>query len=315
MIPYLNKQETSTALPYSKLIAALRIAFTEDIIAPKRHAHTLSETDSSSLLLMPVWQPHGHVGVKLATVAPQNTALPTVHAVFILFDARTGAPLALMDGEELTLRRTAAASALASSYLSRPASQHLLLVGNGNLAPHIAVAHSHTRPITDISIWGRSLEKSEQAARVIREHAECSDDMRIHIVEDLAAACASADIITCATTSKTPIVLGDYVRPGTHLDLAGGFTPAMREVDDALMSRAQVYVDTYAGALAEAGDITQTLANGSLLRSAILAELHELCLGHHSGRLHGQDITVFKSVGTAIEDLCAANLVWDSVQK
>lgn len=308
-IPFLSKEQVSAALPYSKLIAALRIAFTEDMLAPRRHAHTLSEADSSSLLLMPVWQPQGHLGVKLVTVTPQNTALPTVHAVFILFDTRTGAPLALMDGEELTLRRTAAASALAASYLSRTASQHLLLVGNGSLAPHIAVAHCHTRPITDISIWGRSAEKSEQAARLIRAHAECRDDIRLHVVDDLAAACAKADIITCATTSKTPIVLGNHVKPGTHLDLVGGFKPDMREVDDALMSRASVFVDTYAGALAEAGDITQTLANGSLLRSAIQAELCELCNDHHPGRLHQEEITVFKSVGTAIEDLCAANLV------
>ena len=315
MIPYLSKQQVSAALPYIDLIVALRIAFTDDMIAPRRHAHSLSDADNSSLLLMPVWQPHGHLGVKLVTVAPKNTTLPTVHAVFVLFDAQTGAPLALMDGEELTLRRTAAASALAASYLARPASSHLLLVGNGSLAPHIAVAHSHTRPITDISIWGRSIEKSGQVERVIRAHAECREDIRIHIVDDLAKACTQADIITCATTSKTPIVMADYIKPGTHLDLVGGFKPDMREVDDALMGKARVFVDTYAGALAEAGDLTQPLANGSLLRSAILAELRDLCSGQHPGRQHEQDITVFKSVGTAIEDLCAARLAWDSMPK
>lgn len=314
MIPYLSKEDTAAALPYAELIPALRIAFTEEIIAPQRHVHTLSAADSSSLLLMPVWQPHGHLGVKLVTVTPDNTALPTVHAVFVLFDARTGAPQALIDGEELTLRRTAAASALASSYLSRSASQHLLMVGNGRLAPHIAVAHCHTRPITDISIWGRSAEKSMHTAKAIREHAEFREDVHIHIVDHLADACANADIISCATTSKSPIVLGNDVRAGTHLDLVGGFRPDMREADDALMSKSQVFVDTYAGALAEAGDITQTLTNGKLLRSAILAELRELCSGQYSGRLHDRDITVFKSVGTAIEDLCAARLAWSSIR-
>jgi len=310
MIPYFSKEQVSAALPYATLIPALRQAFTEDMIAPKRHAHTLSEADSSSLLLMPVWQPQGHLGVKLVTVAPYNTDMPTVHAVFILFDTKSGAPLALMDGEELTLRRTAAASALASSYASRNDAQHLLLVGNGSLAPHIAVAHCQTRAITDISIWGRSVEKSAKTAQVIREHTELPAHIRLHIVEDLASACHAADIICCATTSKTPIVLSNYVRAGTHLDLVGGFKPDMREVDDVLMSRATVFVDTYAGALAEAGDITQTLANGSLLKSAIVAELAELCSGQHAGRKNDAEITVFKSVGTALEDLCAANLVW-----
>lgn len=310
MIPYFTKEQVSTALPYPKLIPALQQAFTEEMIAPKRHAHTLSEADSSSLLLMPVWQPQGHLGVKLVTVAPKNIDVPTVHAIFVLFDIRTGAPLALMDGEELTLRRTAAASALASSYASRSNARHLLLVGNGRLAPHIAIAHCQTRAITDISLWGRSVEKSAAAARVIREHAEFPAHIRLHVVEDLAVACHEADIICCATTSKTPIVLGDYVKAGTHLDLVGGFKPDMREVDDALMSKATVFVDTYAGALAEAGDITQTLTNGSLLRSALVAELAELCSGRHLGRKTDAEITLFKSVGTAIEDLSAANLVW-----
>ncbi|MES2038613.1 MAG: ornithine cyclodeaminase family protein [Pseudomonadota bacterium] len=310
MIPYFTKEQVSTALPYAKLIPALQQAFTEEMIAPKRHAHSLSEVDSSSLLLMPVWQPQGHLGVKLVTVAPKNTDVPTVHAIFVLFDTRTGAPLALMDGEELTLRRTAAASALASSYVSRSDARHLLLVGNGSLAPHIAIAHCQTRAITDISIWGRSAEKSEAAARVIRKHAEFPAHIRLHVVEDLATACYAADIICCATTSKTPVVLSDYVKAGMHLDLVGGFKPDMREVDDVLMSRATVFVDTYAGAMAEAGDITQTLANGSLSKSAIVAELADLCSGKHLGRKADEEITVFKSVGTAIEDLCAANLVW-----
>jgi len=310
MISYFTKEQVSAALPYAKLIPALRLAFTQEIIAPKRHAHTLSEADSSSLLLMPVWQPQGQLGVKLVTVAPKNTDAPTVHAVFVLFDAKTGAPLALMDGEELTLRRTAAASALASSYASRHDARHLLLVGNGSLAPHVAIAHCQTRAITDINIWGRSTEKSAAAAQVIKEHAEFPAHIRVHVTTDLGKACNEADIICCATTSKTPVVLSDYVRPGTHLDLVGGFKPDMREVDDALMNRATVFVDTYAGALAEAGDITQTLANGSLAKSAIVAELAELCADRHQGRMNNAEITVFKSVGTAIEDLCAANLVW-----
>ena len=314
MIPYLSTSEVNQALAYPNLIKALAKAFTEEIQTPQRHAHQLSDIANSSLLLMPAWQSNAHAGVKLVTVAPKNQGLPSVHAIFVLFDSVTGAPLALMDGEALTVRRTAAASALASGYLSRIQSEHLLLVGNGALAPHLAIAHSVTRPIKRISVWGRSADKSQRCIDSIRMHPEFRPEIQIDIVDDIQAACANADIIACATTSQTPIVHGNWIKAGTHLDLVGGFKPDMREVDDELMSKATVFVDTFAGALAEAGDLVQPLENGKLARTAIVAELAGLCQQHHDGRKSQEEITVFKSVGTALEDLCAANLVWSRHQ-
>jgi ornithine cyclodeaminase len=315
MIPYLTAAQLRTALPYPVLIAALRQAFQADIHAPTRHVHTLSEKDATVLLLMPVWQQAGTAGVKLVTVAPTNPAkrLPTVHSIFILFDTTTGIPLALLDGEELTLRRTAAASALASTYLSRPDSASLLVVGTGTLAPYMAAAHCAARPIRTIKIWGRSHDKAAYAARQITAGG-LPQDVTVETADDLEAAANDADIICCATTSTVPIVHGDWVKPGTHVDLVGGFKPNMREADDRLMGKATVFVDTFAGALAEAGDLIQAMASGYLRRGDIAAELADLASGHHAGRAAPQQVTVFKSVGTGIEDLCAANLAWSFLQ-
>jgi ornithine cyclodeaminase len=315
MISYFTAAQLRTALPYPALIAALRQAFQAAIHAPTRHVHTLSEKDATVLLLMPVWQPAGTTGVKLVTVAPTNPAkrLPTVHSIFVLFDTTTGVPLALLDGEELTLRRTAAASALASTYLSRPDSASLLVVGTGTLAPYMAAAHCAVRPIHTVKIWGRSRDKAAHTARQITAQG-LPQDVTLEIVGDLETAVHNADIITCATTSTTPIVHGDWVKPGTHVDLVGGFKPDMREADDSLMGKAIVFVDTFAGALAEAGDLIQAIASGYLRREDIAAELADLTAGRHAGRANLQQITLFKSVGTGIEDLCAANLAWALMQ-
>ncbi|MFZ6772850.1 ornithine cyclodeaminase family protein [Undibacterium sp. SXout7W] len=314
MIAYFNQQQVRGSLAYSQLIPALRLAFSEKNVAPARHVHTVSAENNTSLLLMPVWQENAHAGVKLVTVAPHNKHAPSVHAIFILFDSASGVPLAIMDGEELTARRTAAASALASEYLSRTDSRHLLVVGNGSLASHMAVAHCQTRAISSITVWGRSVEKSMQCAAAIRHHVELPSSVKVIAEENLEAACDAADIISCVTTSKMPVVPGKWVRKGTHLDLVGGFKPDMREVDDELMRKAMVVVDTYTGAMTEAGDILQPLANGSLVRESIVAELADLCGQRHLGRIDHEQITVFKSVGSAVEDLCAANLVWNAAQ-
>lgn len=310
MIPHISKEQISLALPYPALIAALRKAFTAGMVAPQRQVHTVSQDPACTLLLMPAWQAGAHMGVKLVTVAPRDQGLPSVHAIFVLFDTVSGAPLALLDGEELTARRTAAASALASAYASRADSRRLLMVGTGTLIPYLAAAHCAARDLTEVAVWGRSPEKAGLCAERIRAQAGWPAHVKLSVANDLESACRQADIISCATTSSTPIVCGSWVGPGTHLDLVGGFKPSMREADDALMAKATVFVDTFAGAMKEAGDLTQPLANGNLRCQAIVADLAELAAGAHAGRSHAGEITVFKSVGTALEDLCAANLVW-----
>lgn len=311
MIPYFTSEQIQHALPFDLLIPALRAAFKETMHVPPRHVHPLSVADASVLLLMPVWQPEQHLGVKLVTVAPANRerGLSTVQAIFILMDCKTGVPLALFDGEELTLRRTAAASAVASSFLSRTDSKHLLIVGAGQLAPYMALAHCAVRPIETITIWARSTEKAQQTLEKIATHTE-TKLFKLQITTDLALACQQADIISCATTSKEPLIAARNLKAGTHVDLVGGFRPDMREADDALMAAAALFVDTYAGACKEAGDIVQPQQAGRITSASVLAELAELVHGKHIGRQNTDEITVFKSVGTALEDLCAANLVW-----
>jgi ornithine cyclodeaminase len=307
-LPYIDAAQVRNALRYPELIDALREAFREPAVAPQRHAHALP--GAASLLLMPAWQAGGEIGVKLVTVMPDNRsrALPTVHALYVLMDAATGVPLALMDGEWLTLRRTAAVSALASRYLSREDSRSLLMVGSGRLAPEMAVAHCVARAIDRVLVWGRDPARVAAAMQRIRE-AGLPASVRLESASVLASACEQADIICCATTSTEPLLTAAMVKPGTHVDLVGGFRPDMREADDQLICTASLFADTREGALAEAGDLVQPLAAGLIGKDALRADLSALVRAAHSGRQTSAEITLFKSVGTAVADLGAARLV------
>jgi len=298
--------QVHAALPFPALIGALRTAFVAGAEVPVRSSHALNTADDR-LLLMPAWGEGTDIGVKLVTVFPGNRArgLASVSALYVLFDGTTGHPLALIDGEALTLRRTAAASALASGYLSRPDAKRLLVVGTGTLAPYLAAAHCAVRAIDQVQVWGRSFEHAATlAASLVR------DGLAAVPVADLTEGLAGADIVTCATTAREPLVRGALVRPGTHVDLVGAYTRDMRESDDELVARAEIFVDTCAGALAEAGDLLQPLANGTITREKIRGELADLASERHPGRRSRDEVTLFKSVGTALEDLCAARLVF-----
>lgn len=309
-IPFIAADQVRAALPYPALIDALRVAFAESdqVQVPRRHAHLLP--GDATLLLMPAWRAQRQLGIKLVTVTPSNRErdLPTVHAMYVLSDTDTGVPLAIIDGEVLTLRRTAAVSALASRYLSRPDSQSLLMVGTGRLAPEMVVAHCTARGIERVMVWGRSERKAQECVERIRQ-AGLPDHVRIQTKIALADACADADIICCATTSSEPLLRAEWVKAGTHIDLVGGFRPTMREADDALMSAAALFVDTLEGALAEAGDLVQPIGAGLLQATDILADLGTLARSSQPGRQSAQQITLFKSVGSALADLAAAGLV------
>lgn len=304
MIRFYSAADVARALDYRLLADALADAFARGAEVPLRHSHALSAQDS--LLLMPAWSATA-LGVKLVTVFPGNAArnAPTVNAIYLLLDRYSGEPRALIDGEELTLRRTAAASALAARYLARDDASTLLLVGSGRLAPYMARAHCALRPsITRVRVWGRTDQHTQTAAQLLRD-----DGLPVEVAADLEGAVRDAHIVTCATTSTRPLVHGAWLAPGTHLDLVGGFRPAMREADDAAVARARIVVDTYAGALAEAGDLVEPMQRGVISRSSVVAELAEIVRGEKVGRVRADDITLFKSVGTALEDLAAAELV------
>ncbi len=299
--------EVHATLDYPALMEALAAMFKAGCEIPLRHHHAIAVPGApdATLLLMPAWQPGAALGIKIVSVFPGNAAksLPAVMGQYLLLDATTGAPKALIDGTALTLRRTAAASALASRFLSRSDSARLLMVGTGALAPHLIAAHCTVRPIRRVTIWGRNPEHARAMAAKLD-----LPGIAVAVAPKLEGAVADADIVSCATLASEPLVRGQWLRAGQHLDLVGGFTPAMREADDDAVRRAAVFVDTRAGAMKEAGDIVQPLASGALEPDAIKGDLFDLCRGA-SGRVDAKAITLFKSVGTALEDLAGAKLV------
>jgi ornithine cyclodeaminase/alanine dehydrogenase-like protein (mu-crystallin family) len=311
-LPYVSAAEVHAALDYPSLVERLRAAFAAGATSPVRHGHVIGEASQDRLLLMPAWRAGQSIGVKIVTVFPDNAKrdAATVGATYVLLDGATGHARAVLDGEALTLRRTGAASALAASYLARSDSRVLLAVGAGQLAPHLIHAHRAVRPIERVLVWARREAQAEALASTLRDAG--IDAASVATLEE---GLAAADIVTCATTSNAPLVLGAVVRPGTHVDLVGGFTPLMREADDDLIALARVYVDTFAGALAEAGDLTQPIAAGRITREHVVAELAMLARGEAKGRTHRDEITVFKSVGTALEDLAAAELTMARVSE
>jgi len=299
-----------SALTYPALIDALGAAFaTGRIVAPLRGHHPIpdGQGNTNTFLVMPAWEPGAFAGVKLVTVAPGNSArgLDSVIGLYVLFDAVTGAPLLSADGSAITLRRTAAASALAARYLARGDARILVMVGAGNLSAHLIEAHRAVRPsIERVLVWNRNRDKAAAVAAVVGGE----------VAGDLEAAVGAADIVTCATMSTAPLIKGAWLKPGSHVDLVGGFTPAMREVDDGAVTRARLFVDTRAGALHEAGDLADPLGRGVIGEGDVVADLAELACGRDPGRRSADEITLFKSVGTALEDLAAAALLYRSLR-
>lgn len=299
--------DVERTLDYPGLVEKLRDAFRSDIAVPLRHHHTVPTygAEDATLLLMPAWQRGRHIGIKLVTLFPDNDTRgrPSIMGAYLLLDGKTGEPLALVDGPSLTVRRTAAASALAARYLARPDCERLLMVGTGALAPHLILAHAAVRPIRHVLVWGRDPAKAARLAKRLNRR-----DFRVSATADLPAAVGGADIVSTATLAQEPLIKGDWLRPGQHLDLVGAFTPRHRESDDACIERARVFVDTREGALAEAGDIVQPIAAGLLREDDIAADLADLTRGRRAGRRFYDQITLFKSVGTALEDLAAAQM-------
>jgi alanine dehydrogenase len=319
----LSAAEVDAALDDLVLIDRLDGLFRAGCEMPTRHHHSIKSplgpgSADALLLLMPAWTrgPSGRIGVKVVTVFPDNgkRALPSIYGQYLLLDGETGASLALLDGTMLTKRRTACASGLASRYLSRPDAGRLLMIGTGALAPQLIRVHAKVRPIREVAIWGRRPEQAQALARDLADTLPVAlgRPIEVRAAADRKEAVGRADIISCATLSKEPLVEGDWLREGQHLDLVGAYTPQMRESDDKAVWRARVYVDTRTGAPKEGGDIAQPLANGTIDEDDVIGDLFELARGQQSGRLPGDrtTITLFKSVGAALEDLAAAELAF-----
>lgn len=318
--------ELAGLLDFGALIDALADAFCSDVTVPVRHHHTIPQAGvDATLLLMPAWtneavarpdakpgstfagRAPAYLGCKIVTVFPDNakTDRPSVYGQYLLLSGETGEPLAMIDGRVLTAWRTAAASALAARYLAREDASHLVVVGAGALARRLIRAHAAVRPLKRVTIWNRTQKNAVALGFEIAE-----EGLVVDVTDRLEAAVREADIVSCATLASESLIRGEWLKEGAHVDLVGGFTPKMREADDEAIRRARVFVDTRGGALKEAGDIVDPLRRGVLKESDIQADLLELCRGTAKGRRSASEITLFKSVGTAIEDLAAAVLIW-----
>jgi ornithine cyclodeaminase/alanine dehydrogenase-like protein (mu-crystallin family) len=307
-------------LAYPALVDVLDRAFRDGAIAPPRHHHPVpleGDRPEATWLLMPAIQARRpgavtagrYMGMKSVTVFPDNATRgkPAIFGIYLLLSAETGETYAVLDATRLTAWRTAAASALASRYLSRTDTSTMLMVGAGALSPYMIRAHASVRPLREVMIWNRT---AETAARVAETFASASFSVRA--VTDLEAAVRYADLVSCATISSVPLVHGAWLKPGTHVDCVGAYKESLRETDDALVARARIYADTMAGCFGEAGDILQPLKAGVITKGAVLGDLYDLTRGTVAGRGTADEITLFKSVGASIEDLAAAIAVYET---
>ncbi len=294
----ISAQQIESLFSYQEFIPILAEFLSQKIEVPQRSHFDIGD---NTLLLMPAWNDE-YCGVKIATAFPNNRKLrkPTIHAVYTLFDASTGVPLAQLDGKTITNKRTAAASALASSFLSKKGSKNLLMIGNGALCPELIKAHATVRPIKEVKIWGRNISNVKQ---LIKKNKW--DNLKIEISKNKETDLGWADIISCATGSFDPVIYGKKIKDGTHVDLVGGYKPNMREADNDLISKSKIYIDNDS-AKHECGDIFIPLKNKIIYAEKIKGTIKDLVNKKIKGREKAEEITVFKSVGFALEDLAIA---------
>lgn len=303
----IDAAQTRASLPFDRLIVALREAFTAGADVPLRHHHFMPQPDGSTatILIMPAWQ-RAFIGIKIVTIFPENgkKALPGLFSSYLLCDGDTGQHIALIDGNEITSRRTAAIGALGADFLARKDSRKLLICGSGRIASLLADAFAAVRPIEKVAVW--NVNEAGAARLVFDLRARGIDAC---VANDLERAVGEADIVSCATLATRPIIKGAWLKPGTHLDLIGSFTPFMREADDEVFRRGHVWLDTY-DALKESGELLDPIRDGVIAAGDIRGSLAELCRGERKGRTSEGEITVFKAVGNALSDIAAAGLVW-----
>lgn len=302
-IQHFDSATLNRLLPMPALIEQLANAFQRPANVPLRQ--NLKDGCNHELLVMPAVA-NGLAGVKLLTIVPENrdTERPVIDGTFVLLDMKRGGAVATMDASKLTARRTAAVSALAARQLARSDASTLLIVGAGHLAPYMAEGHASIRPIRNILVWARNPDK---AARCVDEIRRRLPDLKSEVAGDLAKVVAEADIVSAVTRATEPVIKGEWLRPGVHVDLVGGYRPDMREIDDAGIAAAEIYVENVEAALTEAGDLCSPIERGIITRDAIrdLATLLTQAPGTRT-----RSVTLFKSVGSALSDLAAAELAW-----
>ncbi len=300
----ISKQQIDNTTSFPELIDSLENNLFSSITTPTRHHHNYDGAtgeNESTLLLMPSWKTDEYLGVKVVTVTPDNGQrnLPSIQGIYTLFSARTGVPEVQLDAKELTSKRTAAISALAAKKLARRNSKTLLMVGTGDLAHNLIDAHCSVLPIEKVLVWGRSMEKARTCI------SRCQSEVEYIPVTDLESNVREADVISCATLTTEPLIKGSWLTPGQHIDLVGAYKPDRREIDTEGVLKSKVFVDFKETATREAGDLAIPIEQGEFNPNEIQGELKDLCTTGFL-RTSDKDITLFKSVGHASEDLVAA---------
>ena len=308
---YFNQELIKEALSYPELIEKLEGAFCNKYEVPPRLHYDYESgqgEEGSTLLLMPAWKNKKYIGLKIITVSPFNSEknLATIQGIYVLMDAKDGQVIAQFDAKSLTNLRTAASSALASKFLSKKESKSMLMIGTGVLSPELIKAHCSVRPIQKVWIWGRDFNKAAKIAEDL-----LLEGVEILPIENIQDQISNVDIISTATSSSKPLVFGAKLNLGQHPDLVGAFKPTWREADDKAIINSSVFVDTREGTLKESGELLIPIEKGLFSPDRIKADLFELCKKERGGRISDEEITSFISVGYALEDLAAAELVWE----
>ena len=308
----LSENDVHQTLNFTDLIQTLQKTFAQPFGMPQRQVFDL-DTEAAShdaFAVLPSWSEET-IAVKAFTYLPDNpkqsAKLKSIYAQIMIFDRKTGVPQAVVDGTSATYWRTAAVSGLASQFLSRKDASKLLLCGTGNLASYMALSHANVRNIKQIKVWGRSPEKIDAVVKAIKAQRP---NIEVTASSDIDADVQWADIISCATRSERPLFDGSLVKAGTHVDLVGNHLKTARECDSKLVTRSNVFVDAKINCCAEAGELLIPVSEGVFSLNEVKAELSELCKYEHAGRQNEQEITLFKSVGSAIADLACAQLVY-----
>lgn len=306
----ISAEQVHAALSYPALIDALQSAYGGSFSMPPRSVFLLDEDPGNhdAFAVLPSWSDE-FIAVKAFTYFPDNPGpeFKSLYSQIMLFDRKHGEPLALVDGTSVTFWRTAGISGLASRLLSREDSKTLLLLGTGNLATYIIRAQLSVRPIERVMIWGRTPEKADAIAEQFASEVE---GVGFEAAEDLQSACGLADIIVSATGSHEPLVLGDWVRPGTHTDFIGNHHATKRECDTALVAKSKVFADSYVNCFKEAGEVLVPIDEGAITKDHVVGELTQMCAGQVKLRESDDEVTLFKSIGMAFSDLVGAGAVY-----
>jgi 1-pyrroline-2-carboxylate reductase [NAD(P)H] len=317
-VKIISADEVHAALSYPALVDAMQEAFATEYRQPPRSVWLLNEAEANSdaFALLPAWNDKV-IAVKAFTYYPSNAPpWPLLHSQILIFGRAHGEPLALVDGTTCTFWRTGGVSGLATRLLSREDSSTILLLGTGNLADYVLRANAAVRPLKKIMVWGNpdGLPAVADAEVVVARMSVELPHIDSLVVTDLESACGEADVIVSATASPDILVRGAWLREGTHVDLIGNHHADKREADTEVITRGKVYVDSYANALKEAGEIIVPIAEGVFSKDDIVGELAEMCSAQVPLRTNDKEITVFKAIGQALTDLVAASMVY-SVSK